>query len=218
MKPAVRNAGVLVLCLSIYCAAQTATGTPGQITCDNCPVPGIDPKGSTPFATADTSHGCKTGARIGFPIPDPKCTPGAINPTVTLEVLKNPAFRTACVRDCATPLTVKDSAYGLYSIAHPSNNQGPTQTCELDHLVSLELGGADTLDNIWPQCGPSQVALAARYFKQKDMVENFLAFRVKTGKMILADVQKGVATNWTQYLAAAQAFCKNNPRTCGMVP
>jgi len=45
--------------------------------------------------------------------------------------------------------------------------------------VSLELGEADTIDNIWPQCGPKNVAVARRYFKQKDHVENFLADKVK---------------------------------------
>ena len=218
MKPATRNAALLFLCLSPYCAAQTTSNSASQVTCNTCPVPGIDPKGSTPFANADTSHGCKTGTKRGFPTPDPKCTPGAINPTVTLDVLKNPAFRTGCVRDCATLEADKNATYGLYSIKHPSNNQGTTETCELDHLVSLELGGADTLDNIWPQCGPNQVALAERFFKQKDMVENFLAVRVKTGKMILADVQKGIAADWTQYLAAAKTFCKNNPNTCHLTP
>ncbi|MES1257845.1 MAG: hypothetical protein ABUS51_05430 [Acidobacteriota bacterium] len=186
----------------------------GQATCVNCAVPGIDPKASTPFAKADTSHGCTTGTKLGFPVPDPQCTPGAINPTITVEVLRNKDFRTGCIRDCATTETDKRATYGFYSIAPPANNQGSTQTCELDHLVSLELGGADTLDNIWPQCGPNQVVLAKRYFKQKDLVENFLAVRVRTGKLALADVQKGIAADWTQYLGAATTFCNNNPITC----
>ena len=62
----------------------------------------------------------------------------------------------------------------------------PNQVCELDHLVPLELGGADTLDNIWPQCGPNGVGLHERYFKLKDMVENYLtAPMVKAGRMDL---------------------------------
>lgn len=76
---------------------------------------------------------------------------------------------------------------------------------ELDHLISLGLGGADTLDNIWPQCGPKGVALAKRYFKQKDVVEDYLACDIKQGKRNLADVQKGIAEDWTQYLSEAKA-------------
>jgi len=104
-------------------------------------------------------------------VPDLACTPGAINPTLTVAVLRDPTFRTGCVRQQTTTEEQKASTYGTYGIPHPSSNTGPSQTCELDHLVSLELGGADTLDNIWPQCGLSGVALDQRYFKEKDAEE-----------------------------------------------
>jgi hypothetical protein len=150
---------------------------------------------------------CKTGISNGFPIPDPSCTPGAINPTVTIEVLRNPEFRTSCLRGHVTTEAQKASTYQHYGIPHPAHNTGVMQTCELDHLVSLELGGADTLDNIWPQCGPPGVVLIRRYFKQKDMVENFLAKQVRDGVMDLAEAQRGIATDWTQYLPDAQQAC-----------
>jgi hypothetical protein len=141
----------------------------------------------------------------GFPIPDPICTPGAVNPTVAEDVLRNPSFRTACVRGHATTEHEKAETYRWYRVAHPGHNTGQNQTCELDHLVSLELGGADTLENIWPQCGPPNVALRQRYFKQKDAVENYLARQVKRGRMNLSEAQKGIATDWTQYLEDASA-------------
>lgn len=139
-----------------------------------------------------------------FLFPDPTCTPGAINPTITAEVLQNPNFTTKCVRSHATTDQQKAKTYQFYGIEHPDNNSGGTQTCELDHLISLELGGADTLDNIWPQCGPSNVALSERFFKRKDAVENFLAKQVKEGKISLIDAQRGIASDWTQFLAAAE--------------
>lgn len=74
-------------------------------------------------------------------------------------------------------------------------------------MVPLEIGGADTLDNIWPQCGPPGVPLGERCFKQKDLVKNYLAWRVRKGKMDLAWAQKGIATNWTQYLTQAKQHC-----------
>jgi len=85
----------------------------------------------------------------------------------------------------------------------PTNNKGANQTCELDHLVSLELGGSDTLDNIWPQCGPAGAVLRARFFKQKDVVENYLAMRVRDKTIALSVAQRGIAEDWTQYLNAA---------------
>jgi hypothetical protein len=111
----------------------------------------------------------------GYPLPDARCSPSAINPAITLEVLKDPGFRTGCVRDCTTTSSQKANTYGTYGIAHPVRNNGKTQTCELDHVVPLELGGADSLDNIWPQCGPTGAPLPQRFYKEKDVVENYPA-------------------------------------------
>ena len=140
-------------------------------------------------------------------LPDPGCTPGAINPTLTEAVLKNPAFRTGCVRNDATSEKDKATTYKWYQIKHPHKNQGPTQTCELDHLIPLYLGGADTLDNIWPQCGPSGVHLDDRFFKEKDKVELYLGQQVRQGKMDLATAQRGIAEDWTKFMTDAERFC-----------
>lgn len=147
---------------------------------------------------------CEARISHGYPIPDPMCTPGAVNPTVTIDVLRNPVFRTKCVRNQATSEHEKFVTYHWYRIRHPYDNRGESQVCELDHLVPLELGGADTLDNIWPECGPAGATLRRRYFKQKDKVENYLAKMVRDGRMGLGEAQKGIADDWTQYLPAAE--------------
>ncbi|MBW4044581.1 MAG: hypothetical protein HIU87_06250 [Acidobacteria bacterium] len=89
----------------------------------------------------------------------------------------------------------------------PRENSGESQVCELDHLVPLELGGADGLGNIWPECGPAGVSLDGRYFKLKDRVENYLADEVKAGRMPLAEAQQGIAADWTRYLPEANRYC-----------
>jgi hypothetical protein len=119
-------------------------------------------------------------------------------------------FSTSCVRDKASSADKKKETYIWYAVKKPKNNSGTQQVCELDHLVSLELGGADTLDNIWPQCGPSRAELNARYFKQKDLVENWLADGVRTGRIALSAAQRGIASDWTQYLQAAKKACQSN--------
>ena len=169
----------------------------------------VDGRASTPLRTVSLppSQSCTTHTSNGFPVPDPNCTPGAVNPTLTIEVLRDRSFTTRCIRDAATQEEEKATTYGWYNLPHPSNNSGENQTCELDHLISLELGGADTLDNIWPQCGPSGVVLPQRFFKEKDMVENFLAMQVREGRMDLSEAQKGIATDWTQFLAEARRAC-----------
>jgi hypothetical protein len=170
-----------------------------------CP-DGVDPTASSPLAESSGNNDCKLASSGNYSRPDPKCTPGAVNPTVDLAVLQSGKFKTGCERDSATSSTKKQTTYVSYAIKKPAKNTGKSQTCELDHLISLELGGADTLDNIWPQCGPSGTVLAKRYFKIKDAVENYLAAQVKNGDMSLGDAQHGIATDWTQYIAASTKY------------
>ena len=180
----------------------------------------INPKADKPMRQVHLppAQRCQTSLKNGFPVPDPACTPGAINPTLTVDVLKNRDFKTGCVRDQATPEgriikpnekpgPAKVDTYEWYDATKPDDNQGQNQTCELDHLISLEIGGADTLDNIWPQCGPSDAALSDRFFKEKDTVENYLAWMVRHDQMDLADAQKGISSDWTQFLDQAEKKC-----------
>src|SRR4051812_1193877 len=166
----------------------------------------IDTKASVPIGavSAPADGTCKPVMRNGLPLPDPACSPGAVNPTVTLEILTAKGFTTDCLRDKATSSNKKEQTYQLYKIKKPTINTGKNMVCELDHIVSLELGGADTLDNIWPQCGPTRVLLNSRFFKQKDLVENFLAEEVEKKRMDLATAQRGIAEDWTQFLDAAK--------------
>ena len=152
---------------------------------------------------------CSALLRDGYPVPDPSCTPGGINPSVTAATLRDPAWRTGCIRNHETSEKAKHKAYRWYGLRDPHRNYGDTQVCELDHLVPLELGGADGLGNIWPECGPSHTVLQDRYFKVKDRVENYLAYEVKSGRMPLAAAQHGIAENWTQYLDAANQYCES---------
>jgi hypothetical protein len=146
----------------------------------------------------------------GVQLPDPKCTPGAINPTVTQAVLQTPGFTTKCLRNDVTSEKEKHKTYDFYAVERPQEpNEGQNQTCELDHLISLELGGGDGIENIWPQCGPKGVSLDDRFFKQKDKVEDFLHGMVKTGKMDLKAAQDGISTDWTKFLKDAEEACKS---------
>ena len=107
---------------------------------------------------------------------------GVIYIAMNLTYMTNKGFGTDCVRNQATSADKKLDTYTWYKARKPATNTGKNQVCELDHLVSLELGGSDTLDNIWPQCGPKKAILNSRYFKRKDAVENFLAGEVRNGK------------------------------------
>ena len=150
-----------------------------------------------------TEDTCTPSTRRGYPVPDPRCTPGGINPTVTAQVLEESGWKTRCIRDCESSESEKHAAYSWYGMIPPRRNSGENEICELDHLVPLELGGADGLGNIWPECGPDTATLEDRYFKKKDRVEDFLAEEVRAGRMSLEDAQRGIALDWTQYLDVA---------------
>jgi hypothetical protein len=213
MKRVMRVTIDAVLCFALtdYCVPANSQQAiaPEVFRPPICDQFNVDGRASAPLRTVSLppQQTCTIHTNNGFPVPDPNCTPGAINPTLTIEVLRDRSFTTRCIRDAATQEVEKATTYEWYNLPHPSNNSGESQSCELDHLISLELGGADTLDNIWPQCGPSGVSLPQRFFKEKDTVENFLAMQVREGRMDLSEAQKGVATDWTQFLDQARRAC-----------
>src|SRR4051794_18047730 len=57
---------------------------------------------------------CNTQLSNGYPVPDPTCTPGATNPSLTLETMQKKAFTTKCVRDVATSAQTKTKTYLWY--------------------------------------------------------------------------------------------------------
>jgi hypothetical protein len=63
---------------------------------------------------------------------------------------------------------------------------------ELDHLIAVELGGAQAdIANLWP--APWTGDGSAR---QKDVVENFLRREVCRWAMQLSEAQRQIATDW----------------------
>lgn len=116
-------------------------------------------------------------------MPDPSCTPGAIFSTATVAQICTKGY-SASVRNVSTT-TKKDvyAEYGIYSHT--------TGEYEVDHLISLELGGSNDVANLWPEA-----ASPTPGFHEKDMVENYLHDMVCEGKISLATAQDEIAHNW----------------------
>jgi esterase/lipase superfamily enzyme len=76
----------------------------------------------------------------------------------------------------------------------------------------LQLGGADTPENIWPLCGPAGAAPTQRYSRVKSIVDDYLVAKVRAGNISLSDAQSQIAADWTQYLAVALAAAGINQR------
>jgi hypothetical protein len=166
----------------------------------------LDIKPSVPLQqiSVPPAQKCQLGISNGYSIPDAMCTPGAINLNLTPYVLRNPAFRTSCIRRRAS-VAARKLSYEWYSLPQPGS--APAVSCMLDRLIPIELGGADRIDNLWPMCGPPGAGLDTAYFKAKDIVESYLVREFKEGKIDLEAAQHGIAADWTQYLAAAKAEC-----------
>ena len=120
-------------------------------------------------------------------LPDPKCTPGAIDPDVTQSNLKS----TICKKGGYTK-KVRPSSYrtgkAKYKVAYPAYGVSHSKKSELDHLVSLELGGSNDIANLWPEVGKEP--------NPKDKVENDLHEAVCDGDVSLAAAQEAIATDW----------------------
>ena len=122
---------------------------------------------------------------LSGPRPDPSCTPGAVDPAVTqaniATTICNSGY-TAKVRPPASATDrLKKQMYQAYGIASGT-------VSELDHLVSLELGGANDAANLWPEVGSVP--------NPKDKVENDLHRAVCAKKVTLAAAQQAIAANW----------------------
>jgi hypothetical protein len=63
----------------------------------------------------------------GLPVPDPNCILGAINPTLTIEIPRNPRFTTRCVRDAATQEEDKATTCEWCHLEHPANIPAKTR-------------------------------------------------------------------------------------------
>jgi hypothetical protein len=62
---------------------------------------------------------------------------------------------------------------------------------EVDHLIPLELGGDNAIENLWPEAAAPRPG-----FHEKDRVENYLHGKVCAGEMRVEDAQRAIATDW----------------------
>jgi hypothetical protein len=124
--------------------------------------------------------------RDGGKLPDPRCTPGAIDPAVTQANI----HRTICVSGYTKKVRppAEQTDRFKYEVAYPAYGDPRGMRTELDHLVSLELGGSNDAANLWPESPPSP--------NPKDRVENALHEAVCDGRVSLAAAQRAIAGDW----------------------
>jgi hypothetical protein len=119
-------------------------------------------------------------------LPDPRCTPGAVDPNVTQANLRVTICHPGYTKTVRPSVSVTDRF--KYEVAYPAYSEPHSKKTELDHLVSLELGGANDAANLWPEYPPTPNA--------KDKVENALHAAVCDGRVKLTVAQNAIARNW----------------------
>ncbi len=141
---------------------------------------GTSSSGGAPHFDVQTKT---SGCMVRGPLQDSACTPGAIIASATKDVICQPGYARS-VRN--VPTSEKDQVYAEYDIASHSPGE-----YEVDHLVSLELGGSNDIANLWPEA-----AFPKPGFHEKDKVENHLHDQVCSGAISLQQAQIEIATNW----------------------
>src|SRR5262245_45157157 len=129
---------------------------------------------------------CLCTPAIARDLPDPKLTPG-----VAVKI----SIKELCTKKWgkdhrAVTAAMKQQVFEAYGM---SGNDDRACTpdkhgrrCEIDHLISRELGGADDVKNLWPQPYGSKPWNAV----MKDRVENRLHKEVCAGNITLEQAQK----------------------------
>jgi hypothetical protein len=141
--------------------------------------------------TAGQCHVVTLDPATGAYLPDPVCTPGAVDTAVTEATLASTICASGYTASVRPPTSITGPAKSA-SLVDYGMSAGPT--VEYDHLVPLELGGASTVSNLWPE--PNK-GTAKGVNNPKDSVENSLKRAVCDHRVPLSTAQAAIASNWT---------------------
>ncbi|MGH3427709.1 MAG: HNH endonuclease [Mycobacteriales bacterium] len=110
-------------------------------------------------------------------------TPGQVRMTAKADICstRTPGLRKVTAK-------TKRAVFHAYGIDCSRLKCG--QEYEVDHLISLEIGGSNDLSNLWPQPYDPPGA------RQKDVLENKLHAMICSGQISPARAQKEIAEDW----------------------
>jgi hypothetical protein len=129
-------------------------------------------------------------------VPDPKLTPGD-SFAVTVQDLCVPGY-TKKVRN--VPAEMKREVYGGYGVT----SHGSGDDYQVDHLIPLELGGSNSIKNLWPESHRTLPWNA----QVKDRLEGKLHALVCSGQLDLKTAQQAIAADW---IGAYRFYVSPNP-------
>lgn len=125
--------------------------------------------------------------------PNPVHTPGVVRDDLTLEQICT--IRWGLDRRHVTP-AMRREVFARYRLKGPQDTacrkDKHGRRYELDHLIPRQLGGADHVDNLFPQCYAGKPWNAIL----KDRLENRLHKEVCAGTITLEEAQQDIAKDW----------------------
>jgi hypothetical protein len=152
------------------------------MACNVIPTPtSISPASTSSVPTADVS--------LAAYLPNTSKTPGDILDVTTADICVS--GYSSKVRN--VPDSVKNQVYQEYGLTTHAPG-----AYEVDHLISLELGGSNSIKNLWPESYSGDWNAHI-----KDKLENKLHSLVCNGSLDLTIAQQEISTNW---IAAYQKY------------
>lgn len=169
------------------------------------------------LATVCSAQTAVYGHNNKYLLPDRKITPGAVNPAIIADPSGKSVFLDGAEANiCAKGFTVEPykkvteatklqicEEYGEKDCSNPAKGA-------INYLVPLEIGGKDTIDNIWWQ--------PASDYKVKSQFELKLRPMVCSGKFSLSQAQSLMQHNWVVGMWVTQSVEKCDHCTVTTVP
>ena len=183
---ALMAAAMVAGCSASSSQPQPVAATPATTTASAAPTASQQTRARPTPARLAPSHGRRHNPAVaalvpaGVPMPNPRLTPGAIQSSNTAAIC-TPGWAEAH-RDVSS--ATKDYVASEYGLSSHSGY-------EIDHLIPLELGGANSVANLWPEPYGSPFGAT-----QKDGLEDYLHDQVCYHGMPLAEAQHEIASNW----------------------
>jgi hypothetical protein len=137
-------------------------------------------------------------AADGEPLPDPTCTPGAIDAAVTdanpsTTVCRKGGYTSSVRPPESLTEPAKEKLLAAYGI--PADQ---ISGYELDHLIDLAGGGASDVRNLWPEPNTFQQFKASAFVhNDKDVVEAYTFHAICDGKVSVTAVENAMAADWS---------------------
>ena len=136
----------------------------------------------------DRQGGWRTSITISRDLPDPALTPG-VAATGDKVTICNRSTKT--VRN--VPQSEKNEVLRRYGLKDRHDGWCGEHGCEIDHCVSLEAGGDNAIENLWPESYEGEWNA-----HKKDRLENKLHHMICNGEISVADAQAMSCARWVE--------------------